>query len=213
MLANLEDRVRAAMERPVPERPGRPGQQVIAELARALVSVVAEATGLTPQQVVEQIQGGATLAEIVEANGGDVEAIMAWMVSERAARLNRAVATGHLSREEADQRLADYRERVVAAMDGELPFEPRRPTDVLGLNLVNAVAEATGLTPQAVLAQARAGKTLAEIAQENGADVDSIVAQVVAEATANLEDRVREAVNSLLPTAGAGQPGEEAPGG
>jgi hypothetical protein len=56
--------------------------------------------------------------------------------------------------------------------------------------VLGAVAEATGLDQQEVLAQARDGKTLAEIIAANGADEDEIISQVVAAET----ERVNQAV-------------------
>ncbi len=56
--------------------------------------------------------------------------------------------------------------------------------------LFGAVVEATGLDQQAIREQTRAGKTLLEIIEASGADVDEIVAQVVAAET----ERVNQAV-------------------
>jgi len=56
--------------------------------------------------------------------------------------------------------------------------------------VLGAVAEATGLGQQEIIAQARDGKTLAEIIAANGADKDEIITQVVAAET----ERVNQAV-------------------
>jgi hypothetical protein len=61
---------------------------------------------------------------------------------------------------------------------------------VLQRALLGAIAEATGLEQREIVTQTREGQTLLEIATANGADVDEIVAQVVASET----ERVNQAV-------------------
>jgi uncharacterized protein YidB (DUF937 family) len=61
---------------------------------------------------------------------------------------------------------------------------------VLQRQIFGAISEAAGVDQGEIAAQAREGKTLLEIAGENGVDVDELVAQVVAEET----ERVNQAV-------------------
>jgi hypothetical protein len=71
-------------------------------------------------------------------------------------------------------------------------WEIAAPNQDFGLQraLLGAIAEATGLDQQEIMTQTREGQTLLEIATANGADVDDIVAQVVAAET----ERVNQAV-------------------
>ena len=71
-------------------------------------------------------------------------------------------------------------------------WEVAAPNQDFGLQreLLGAIAEATGLDQQEIMTQTRDGQTLLEIATANGADVDEIVAQVVAAET----ERVNQAV-------------------
>jgi hypothetical protein len=55
-----------------------------------------------------------------------------------------------------------------------------------------ALAEATGLEPQAMMAQIGEGQTLADVAAENGTDVEAVVAQVVAAETGRVEQAVAD---------------------
>jgi hypothetical protein len=91
-----------------------------------------------------------------------------------------------------------------ARAEGET-FEPvASPNWEMGSSraIIGAVVEATGMDQQALMAQVRAGKTLAEIAEANGADVDAIVAQVVAAET----ERINQAVaDGELEQADAGE--------
>jgi hypothetical protein len=78
-----------------------------------------------------------------------------------------------------------------ARAEGET-WEIAAPNQDLGLQrvLLGAIAEATGLDQQEIRSQAGEDKTLREVAEGNGADIDAIVAQVVAAET----ERVNQAV-------------------
>ncbi|HRF96449.1 MAG TPA: hypothetical protein PLZ51_14685, partial [Aggregatilineales bacterium] len=43
---------------------------------RDIVQVVVDATGLDPQDLMQQLRDGATLADIITANGGDVNTVI-----------------------------------------------------------------------------------------------------------------------------------------
>jgi hypothetical protein len=58
--------------------------------------------------------------------------------------------------------------------------------------VLGVVAEATGLDQQAVVAQAREGQTLAEIAAANGADGEALVVQAVAAEKARIDQAVAD---------------------
>lgn len=71
-------------------------------------------------------------------------------------------------------------------------WEVAAPNQDFGLQrtLLGAIADATGMEQQDIVTQTREGQTLLEIATANDADVDEIVAQVVAAET----ERVNQAV-------------------
>ncbi|MCI0710178.1 MAG: hypothetical protein L0154_08445 [Chloroflexi bacterium] len=90
-----------------------------------LIETIAEALEMEPEDIIEALQAeeGTTLADVIEANGGDVEAIIAAVVEEKTERLNEAVADGRLTQEEADERLAELEERITERLNSE--FTPR----------------------------------------------------------------------------------------
>jgi hypothetical protein len=177
------------------DRPGRSGRsddsaQFDGSRASRFVQAVAAVADMSPQDVIAQIAEGKTPAQILEESGADVEAVVSWLVSAQAVSINRAVALGNITADEAAEQLAEVEADVRAALDGELPLEPQRPVGVLALDLVEAVAEATGMTEQEVAANVADGETLADILTEAGADVDALVAEVVATET----ERINQAV-------------------
>ncbi|MFP5577391.1 MAG: hypothetical protein ACLGIZ_04020 [Acidimicrobiia bacterium] len=89
------------------------------------LGVVAEALGMTEDQLRTALEGGKTIAEVAADEGVDVQAVIDALAADARARLDQAVADGDLTREQADERLARIEERVTAMVDGERPARHR----------------------------------------------------------------------------------------
>ncbi len=85
-------------------RPHRQGGQVVGK--------VAEFLGLTPQEVVEALKDGQSLAQIAEENGVSSDKLSAFLLGELEARLAEAVENGGISQEQADQALERASEQI-----------------------------------------------------------------------------------------------------
>jgi urease gamma subunit len=200
-----------------PRGRGLTGDRLFGEL----IELVTETTGLTPREVLSEIRDGATLAEVIEANGEDVSTFTTEAVALLTEQINEAVETGRITQERADMALANLEAHVTAALDGELSdglrsrFNERRPrpdggpgmADPLLRGLINLVAEQTGLMPQEVVEQLRAGVEPATILTENGVEVDAFIETAIAEAEARYEqitqerlERLRDRLEELLNT-------------
>ncbi len=194
-LATLAEDLNAMMDHPAGGRPAQAARQALRGLGEAaLLRALTDATGLQPRDLVEQAREGATLAEIAQANGADPQAVVDAALANVTGRVNEMVANGRLTQEQADRLLAEAETFFGEAINRALPA-PSRPIQQAarvrtGMALVDATAEATGLSRREVLAQAREGKTLAQIAGENGADVNAIVSDVAAQVT----ERINRAV-------------------
>lgn len=200
----------SAQDEPLPpgfgqqDGPPRPDGMV-----RRVIEAVANATGLTTEDVLAQAVEGKTLAEIAQEAGADVDAIVAEVVATQTTRLEEAVKK---------------------MMENPLP-----PAGGAGLSgaarqvardLVDAVAEATGKSPQEVVALAPEVQTAAELIEAAGADVDQIIDVLIARETerineavadgkidqaradellANLETLITEAMDKPLPGPGGGR--------
>lgn len=80
---------------------------------------VAELLGLEPEELRAQLDAGATLAEVAEANGVDADELVDLMVAEATERLDEKVADGRLTEDEAAERLADKAERIEDRVFGD----------------------------------------------------------------------------------------------
>jgi hypothetical protein len=181
--------VGAQDERP-PQRPGR-------GTIRALVQIVAEETGLEHQEIAAQVRAGTSLADIITANGGDVDEVIDAAVSAATERINAAVADGTISEERAEQMLANLEDVVTRAVNGDLL--PNR-LDGRGIGaqlraahtLVEATAAETGLDNRDIIQQLHSGSTLADIINASGGSVENVVNRAVADATEQINAAVAE---------------------
>lgn len=78
--------------------------------------VVADALGLTVDELVAAVRDGQTIAEIAAAEGVDVQVVIDAMVAEVETRLDEAVAAGNLTQDEADAHLATATEKITDAV-------------------------------------------------------------------------------------------------
>lgn len=90
-----------------------------------MLGVITEATGLTRQDIVQELRGGATLAEIITENGGDVQAVTDTIVANVTQRVDERVAEGALTQEQADELLANLEQLVTDVINGEQPLRNR----------------------------------------------------------------------------------------
>jgi hypothetical protein len=188
-LANLEDNITRALngERFPNRGEGRPRMQA----AQALIEAATIETGLEAHDLMQQMHDGSALADIITANGGNVENVVANAVAEATERINAAVVEGRISQEQADELLASLETVFTEAVNGQFPERPGRPGQrSFARGLAQQVAEATGLEVSEVVAQVRDGVTVAELLTANGVDVTNFTNDVIANASERLAQAV-----------------------
>ncbi len=189
LLANLEDAINGTSE----WFTNRGGHGPRMQAAQSLIEATAAETGLEARDIMQQLRGGSTLADIITANGGNAETVVASAVADATERLNAAVAEGRLTQEEADERLASLETVFTDAVNGELPQRGSRPGErLVARGLARQIAEATGLETSEIVAQLRGGATVAEILTANDVDVATFSDDVIA----NARERLAQAVEN-----------------
>lgn len=78
----------------------------------SLIVIAAETLGLTPQELIAELQAGKTIADVAEEQGVALETLVDAFLAPREAALQVAVETGRLTQEQADALLAQMRELV-----------------------------------------------------------------------------------------------------
>jgi len=83
--------------------------------------------GLTEDQLRTQLQSGKTLADVAKAQGKSVDGLIDALVAATKKDLDDAVADGRLTKAQADQILADMKQRITDRVNGKLPQFNDRP--------------------------------------------------------------------------------------
>jgi polyhydroxyalkanoate synthesis regulator phasin len=113
ILANLETRITSLLNLDPVEN-----QQM-----RDIVRRIAGETGLSAREVFQQWQDGTSLGEILTANDEDVQTFIDETLIRAEERLAKAVATGRLTQEQADSRLASLRELLPNFLNEPFPLD------------------------------------------------------------------------------------------
>lgn len=82
------------------------------------LGTAAEVLGLEVDDLRDQLNDGATIAEVA---GDDLDAVIDALVAEKTDRIAQAVEDGRLTQEEADEKLADIEDRVTDKVNGVRP--------------------------------------------------------------------------------------------
>ncbi len=85
------------------------------------LEAAATALGLTADELRTELQDGSTVAEVASEKGVDLTTVTDAMLAEKKERLAEAVASGKITQEDADERLANAPERITAHVNGEIP--------------------------------------------------------------------------------------------
>lgn len=88
---------------------------------RGSIDAAATALGTTPQELREQLRSGRTIAQIAEANGADVQAVVDAMVAEVAKRVDEKVASGSITREQGDALIERATKRITDRVNNGRP--------------------------------------------------------------------------------------------
>ncbi len=163
-------------------------------IIREVLEVASTETGLPIQDIISQMQpDGATLADVIEANGGSVATVVSTSVANITERANQAVIDGHATQEQVDRLLSNLEQVVTDGINGDLSRgsngTPRRN---MARVLLSAITDETGMDAPSVLQAVRDGSTLAEVIETNGWSV----ANVVTSATTTMTEHINEAVTA-----------------
>ncbi|MCZ7630750.1 MAG: hypothetical protein M5U19_17705, partial [Microthrixaceae bacterium] len=90
------DAVIAALVEAAPDRPLRPHRALRHQFATA-----AEAIGVEPAILADELRDGSTIAEVATEHGVEVQSVIGAMVAEVTEWMNKAVAEGRITEEQA----------------------------------------------------------------------------------------------------------------
>ena len=192
----LRERIDAGGVLPLGQRPHyreRPCQQ----LGRLVVGSAATVFGMTGEQLVAELQNDKTLAQVAEELGIDVEVFKVDLLDQIDQNLGTAVAEGKLTQAQADAIFHEIKEYIDRIVNGH--FGPcHRPGDGPGHRLplarlvVGSAATVFGMEGEQLVAELQNDKTLAQVAEELGIDVEVFKVDLLDQIDQNLGTAVAE---------------------
>ena len=147
--------------------------------------IVQDATGMEPEALSDALLEGTTLSELVTANGGDAEVVIAELAAQASDAINAHTAASIASLEES------FTEILNDSHHRRFPWWWRRNPlrELFGaLNMDETVTAATGLDKAALNAALLEGSTIADLIEANDGDVEVTVSTLVEQATEEINE-------------------------
>ncbi|MCA0452807.1 MAG: hypothetical protein LCI00_02390 [Chloroflexi bacterium] len=174
-----------------PTAPIPNGQGGRPNIVRSILTIVGDETGLQPRDIVRAFMKGQSLAEIIEANGGNVQSVIDQAIETVTTGINQAVADGRITQERADRLLANLPERISQAINGEWGANSgRSQRAVVSRAVLRLAADETGLTVRDIVQEIRAGASLADVLTAHDVNVEAFIDTAVEAAQVRLERAV-----------------------
>lgn len=146
----------------------------------ARAEVVADAIGVSVDELADARENGESWKDVAEANGVDVETVMAAVHSAEIAAINDAVANGDITQAEADEIIARKELKMLASQIIDKDALKQVKADALGISVED-------------MEQAKEdGIRLSELAEQNGTTVEAVKEAVDAAKAEMVSDAVAD---------------------
>ena len=182
-----------------------PGQPKLG--LRQIIGGIATVLGIEPQEMLQQLQEGQSLADIIVAQGSSVEAVIEDLSAQLQSKLDQAVADGKITVEQAEQLLASFHARATDLIENADLTKVRRhgagdkrdqrgdgdaPGNLGPSQIIGGIATVLGIEPQELLQQLREGQSLADIIVAQGSSVEAVIEDLSAQLQSKLDQAVAD---------------------
>ena len=151
-------------------------------------AAIADYLGLTEDELRAQLESGKTLAQIASAQGKSVSGLEEVIYADAKTHLDQAVTDGKLTAAQEQTMLAELKSHLDEIVNNTGPHIGVK--GVGGGPFGQAAAAYLGLTPAELRAQLENGKTLAQVAADQGKSVEGLKAAILAGARTELDAAV-----------------------
>jgi polyhydroxyalkanoate synthesis regulator phasin len=155
------------------------GGQGRVERRSDVLTTAATALGITPAELRTALDSGKTIAQVAKDQGVDVQKVIDALVAQAKQRLQQAEAS--------------LPSRITDMVNGKLPVggghRGERGRGGIRAGLSEA-ATALGMTEADLGAALRSGKTIAQVANDKGVDVQKVIDAVVSAGSARIDEAV-----------------------
>jgi len=158
-------------------------------------TAIEEQTGLSQDELRTRLQGGESLAEIIEAEGGDLEAVVTAALTGLDEKFDALVEAGRLESSQVDDYKAAAEQRVRDWLAGTYEGKRGKGRGRLGgkaVGLISIVSEQTGVSVEDIRTKLTDGSSLADVIDEADGDQTAVTDA----AMAAFEERLTAAIDS-----------------
>lgn len=153
---------------------------------------LATALGVDIETLRSEFAAGKSIADIAAEQGIAIGTVVAALVADLEEHLNEHVAGGSLTEDEAAEKLASAEDRISEKVNEVPPTRDRNSGPRRGGQLPAAVLEMLGIDGPALREAFSEGKSVADIAEENGVEIGDIVGALVDERADHLAEHVAD---------------------
>jgi len=156
-------------------------------------AALAEALGLSVEELDAAVADGQTLSQIAEAQGVDLADVQTALETAGQDLLQQAVTDGLLTQEQAD-RISERMAGHGFGKRGPIPFRGTEQAEAHREQMHADVAEALGLSVEEFDAAIAEGQTLAQIAEAQGVDLQTVYETMAADRQEVMRQAIEQAV-------------------
>ncbi len=165
-------------------------------IAKQVLSIAAKDTGLTQQQILDQLRPGKTFDEIA---GSKAQTVEQDLLAQLKARLDKQVSSGKLTQDRENTMLDKAKSAIEKAMSSNLSSRIPASDSVhacrgrdkgLLKTLISVTAQKTGLSEQQVMQDLRNGQSIDQIAGSKAAEIKAAVLQQMQQAWSSRLDQI-----------------------
>jgi ribosomal protein S4 len=169
-------------------------------IARQVLAIAAKDTGLTQQQILDQLRAGKTFDQIA---GSKAQTVEQDLLAQLKSRLDKAVSSGKLTSARETALLDKAKTAIEKAMSSNLSSripasgslqpcgkEGRDGKHGLLRALITVTAQKTGLSEQQVMQDLRNGESIDQIAGSKAADIKATVLQQLEQDLSSRLDKI-----------------------
>jgi hypothetical protein len=166
-------------------------------ILKGLLHSIVDNSGIEPATFREGFAAGKSINEVLQENGADPGVVQGAVLADADAKLDELVGAGTLTQPQADRIYAAAEEKLPALMD-RVPDTDRRDGPRRGVvarffrGLVRSAAEALAIEPRALAERLRGGESVADVAAEQGVALETVEADVLADAESRIDQAVAE---------------------
>jgi uncharacterized protein (DUF433 family) len=156
-------------------------------MRRFAFKTAADTIGISPADLLKAMKGGHSIAEVAKSHNVEPQAVIDAVVSALDARIQQALTDGKITADQAKKLKAAVATRVPKAVNAN-PKDLLRHRAVRGA--VTVAAKTIGVTPEALRAAIKSGKSVAEVATAHNVDPTTVVNALVTAGSARIDEAV-----------------------